>query len=48
MSLVPLSERAACARVNISFVATDMDGTVTRQSKLTAPLLEAFETLAGA
>lgn len=48
MCLVLLSERATYARGNISLVATDRDDTVTPQGKLTAPLFEAFETLAGA
>ncbi|MGE5660345.1 MAG: HAD family hydrolase [Actinomycetota bacterium] len=48
MSLIPLSDRAACAKGNISLIAADMDGTLTRQGKFTAPLFEALEQLADA
>ncbi|MFB2938852.1 HAD-IIB family hydrolase [Aerosakkonemataceae cyanobacterium BLCC-F154] len=48
MSLIPLSEQTVFAEKNISLIASDMDGTLTRNSKFTSALLKALEALAAA
>ncbi|MGA9382099.1 MAG: HAD-IIB family hydrolase [Phormidium sp.] len=48
MSIIPLSFEAMLAAKNISLIATDMDGTLTRHGKFTSSLLQALEALAAA
>lgn len=48
MSLIPLSTQVALAGEKISLVATDMDGTLTRQGRFTSSLFQALEALARA
>lgn len=48
MSLIPLSSKVVFAKGNISLIATDMDGTLTRYGKFTSSLLKALETLVSA
>ncbi|WP_341526530.1 HAD family hydrolase [Nostoc sp. UHCC 0302] len=46
INLRPLSEISSTCLGNIRLIATDMDGTLTRQGKFTAELLQALEDLA--
>lgn len=48
MSLIPLSYKVTFANKNISLIATDMDGTLTRYGKFTSSLFQALEALATA
>ena len=48
MSLTPLSASSASNLKKVSLVATDMDGTLTRDGLFTSSLLQALEALADA
>lgn len=46
MTLIPLSSKKIFTNKNISLIATDMDGTLTRNGKFTSSLLKDLEALA--